>query len=790
MSDTTFSMAGGVRIVITGEGEQFSTVVNNAKRSIEKLTGAAKTANSHMVTGTQAASASIRVLEGNINNNVRAAERFLANTLQLGPALQAAFPVVGAIAFGAVIARLGKEVYDFIEQNEQAARRSAEAWRSVDSPIRATNDELRVVNDRLENALAKLEGHPQNGLKLAIDEAIASADKLGDKLDADVKKIADTLKTQQPPWYQRMIGTRGTGDITDRAQSLEMQLGTQDIAGHERLAKLRSGGGTGSQVEALSRQLDEAQRALIEKELAWAKGQLDQANATQNNVGRQNLMGRLDQTARIQALSHYVTDLARMSDFVGLTEDNQSLTTRNDAANQRLEAARAAHEAGQRQLQGWRQELQAEKAQHVMNLDAEAEFWQKKADSVKKGTDLYNATLMEANKARAQSQQKMVQDFVSQAIQDQERGQTEGDRITQEVTAEFFKQQQQDEEAERKRQQEWTQYFERDMQMRRAQEAVEEEQIRQAVESGGMSRLQGALQLQALHQQGFAQWQGDAAQFSAQFPNAQLPGAAQSIREFGVQGQRDAAAVESATAMGALRDSAYRLSGYFLDMPAQIGEAFQRTLSDLNDKLVQAMSGQRGVNFSEVGVGMAQSVERMGLQFLEGTAIKAVLGFDPTAKLGTKGNPMYVRNADGGSSSTGGLGGIFSSILGMFGGGAGAAAGGAGAGVGDVLGGIGTALLGFATGGAVPAGMPAIVGERGPELFMPATSGRIIPNDRLDSMGGTSIHVDARGSTDPAATEMAVHRAMRGYMAMVPNVAVSAVRNYNSRVPSNMRVGR
>ncbi len=45
--------------------------------------------------------------------------------------------------------------------------------------------------------------------------------------------------------------------------------------------------------------------------------------------------------------------------------------------------------------------------------------------------------------------------------------------------------------------------------------------------------------------------------------------------------------------------------------------------------------------------------------------------------------------------------------------------------------------LGFADGGSPPVGVPSIVGERGPELFIPSTSGTIIPNNQLGSaMGG------------------------------------------------------
>jgi len=72
-----------------------------------------------------------------------------------------------------------------------------------------------------------------------------------------------------------------------------------------------------------------------------------------------------------------------------------------------------------------------------------------------------------------------------------------------------------------------------------------------------------------------------------------------------------------------------------------------------------------------------------------------------------------------------GIGGFFSSIFSGFGGGGGKA----------FTGGI--KLKAFADGGNPPVGMPSLVGERGPELFIPKTAGTIIPNNQLGSaMGG------------------------------------------------------
>jgi len=63
---------------------------------------------------------------------------------------------------------------------------------------------------------------------------------------------------------------------------------------------------------------------------------------------------------------------------------------------------------------------------------------------------------------------------------------------------------------------------------------------------------------------------------------------------------------------------------------------------------------------------------------------------------------------------------------------------------GGILGAIGL----FANGGRPPVGKPSIVGEKGPELFVPSSSGRIVPNNKLGGGGSTSVvvNVDASGS--------------------------------------------
>jgi len=86
-------------------------------------------------------------------------------------------------------------------------------------------------------------------------------------------------------------------------------------------------------------------------------------------------------------------------------------------------------------------------------------------------------------------------------------------------------------------------------------------------------------------------------------------------------------------------------------------------------------------------------------------------------------------------------------ISGIFGGGKSSGGGGGGVGAtaakvgGSILGSIAKKIFHFADGGEPPVGVPSLVGERGPELFVPKTAGTIIPNHQISTGGGGSISV-------------------------------------------------
>ena len=58
----------------------------------------------------------------------------------------------------------------------------------------------------------------------------------------------------------------------------------------------------------------------------------------------------------------------------------------------------------------------------------------------------------------------------------------------------------------------------------------------------------------------------------------------------------------------------------------------------------------------------------------------------------------------------------------------------------------------LANGGTVSGNSPYIVGERGPELFVPTGSGRIVPNNQLGGNGGGNIYINVSGAIDQEGT--------------------------------------
>ena len=84
----------------------------------------------------------------------------------------------------------------------------------------------------------------------------------------------------------------------------------------------------------------------------------------------------------------------------------------------------------------------------------------------------------------------------------------------------------------------------------------------------------------------------------------------------------------------------------------------------------------------------------------------------------------------------------------------------------------------FAIGGSVQRGVPTIVGERGAELFLPASSGSIVPNNKMGGNGGTTVVQNINISTGVSQT---VRAEIAQLMPQIANSAKAAVLDAKQR---------
>ena len=146
--------------------------------------------------------------------------------------------------------------------------------------------------------------------------------------------------------------------------------------------------------------------------------------------------------------------------------------------------------------------------------------------------------------------------------------------------------------------------------------------------------------------------------------------------------------------------------------------------------------------YSDIGMSIKSGVVDAIQGAIDGTKSLGEVAANVLSNIANKLLDIAVNMAlFGAISGTGSGGGLFG---GLFGGGKG------GGGLGSVASNMNqyAPLPGFAAGGTPPVGRPSLVGERGPELFMPGVRGSIIPNDAMGG-GGTNVvvNVDASGSS-------------------------------------------
>ena len=184
-----------------------------------------------------AASAAVRALDGSFS--VRSVERFLTSTLKLGPALQAAFPLIGAAAFAGVVVDGAEKLYDMEQKGKHAGQEIQRAFGEMLSKLDTTNDELALANSKLEDQIGLLSKHPTNGLQTALAEARVEADKLNQSLQGDIRTLETLLREHEVGSLEGFVSgvasNKGADkEVSDIAKSVEKasseELRAYDVA--------------------------------------------------------------------------------------------------------------------------------------------------------------------------------------------------------------------------------------------------------------------------------------------------------------------------------------------------------------------------------------------------------------------------------------------------------------------------------------------------------------------------------------------------------------------------------
>lgn len=196
LDEAKSSMAGfGVQIAEVTSGLQSEAAATQiAAAATERLS----VSHGHAVSEIQAASAAIRVFEGALP--IRAVERFAVSALGLGPILQAAFPIIGALAFAEAIEKMVTEVKEWIDGTKQIKE------------LNETIGKELIDNNKflIEHIAHMKELHAE--VLAVTDPAAAERYKqglFGDKLTQDKAELVN-LEGQLKIIQERMESLRGT----------------------------------------------------------------------------------------------------------------------------------------------------------------------------------------------------------------------------------------------------------------------------------------------------------------------------------------------------------------------------------------------------------------------------------------------------------------------------------------------------------------------------------------------------------------------------------------------------
>jgi lambda family phage tail tape measure protein len=790
-----------VNVVLTVNSANFSAGINQLKGKLTELSGTSKNTSHSMVTDVQATSGALRLMEGGMTGNIRAAERFLASIKGVGAALQFIYPAIGIIAVGSVIAKAATELINFTKKTKEAGAEFRASFQEMQNSARLSNDELAKTNINLENQIAILTGKHENVAAAELIEARIQADNLAISAAHAAKEMKELLEKGQGSFLTKAISAGGSNELfgnINNFQDLKSQARQdQEDALH--------GGDTKGAAAASARydQLIKNERAYLQRQRDFRSGTGDRDGAFSGNQS---------------------TNLTAINGALGLNY-SQSDRTDEDAQNlidstawKKVEAARKFSEqqkaAAAMQMAGYDKQFSSLTGSLVpgseeqagqfdaRKLTEEAIFWSQKLSLAKHGSLVYQdiqEKLAEIDVRANQQYATAVNEHIHLAKEREKF-------ISQSFGSDLDLTRNSDVMGELKGGGKdagtmLTAMNEGVSIARSNADAWSEAQIQISEAAGTLGKYDAALQTLQLHRQQNDRANSDLAssraaleqrygpEASATTPEARAAYAQLNNQQAGLSGQyrvqsaQDQQNVSEQTPLGAWKTALDQFVQQSRDTATQVRDIWSSALSGVNDEIVKIISTKHNYNtrveFGNLGASMFRNIASAGLQKGEGALLGAIPGLGGGKADGSQGKPFHVIMA--------GIGGAASSAAGSIGSAVSKAAGGIGGFIGKIAG-IASGL-GFAGGGMPPVGMASLVGENGPELFVPHTAGTVVPNG---GFGGGNTHItlggmDLRGASDPAAFEAIANRVFSKHVPSMISASMQAQRESHARKPSSAR---
>lgn len=372
----------------------------------------------------QAASASLRILEGGIQGSTRAAGALLVETLGLGPVLRAAFPIIGAIALVEILARIPAllaEIKDWWAGVTDESRKAVqEQSRYYDAELSfLAETQLRKAHipesglsgtDRAKQEIADYENEIAtiNRLTDALTHASAARNFLAGKTPdraavlAEITGLQDALKAQGVEIAAPNINVdasdkefrKEADEFLDRVEQFRFRLqrdaeSIQEVKIPE--LKLSLSKDTAAESDRVARDLAQANReAAREAEQAWQtayKGSVAAIEESERTSIELTVAGSKARVAAIDAALREQQTLGLEKGDVAAEQGKEAADTEyyKSLLNQRLEALRA--------------EKAAETAETLKAADDSTKVQQRQIQDAARSAEAQAAVLAAARKA-------------------------------------------------------------------------------------------------------------------------------------------------------------------------------------------------------------------------------------------------------------------------------------------------------------------------------------------------------------------------------------------------------